>query len=240
MNRETTFGIMRDLVIANRILGHEGVVDAFGHISVRHPQNPDRYIMSCSRSPGIVTMDDLMEYTLEGEPVDRRDRPMYAERFIHGGVYERRPDVHAVVHNHSHAVIPFGVTGVRLQPMIHVGSTMGTDVPVWDIRRKFGDTTLLVLNMDHARDLAKTLGDGRVALMRGHGCVVGGGTVKEAVMISIYLEINARLQMQAMQMGSPVYLSPGEVALAEGRFFGDLAIDRAWEYWVIQAGCEGL
>ena len=155
MDRETTFNVMRNLVIANRILAKEGVVDAFGHISIRHPDNPDRYIMSCSRSPGIVTMDDLMEYTLDGDPIDQRDRPMYAERFIHGGVYEARPEVQAVVHNHSNAVIPFGVTGVKLRPMVHFGSTMGVDVPVWDIRRNFGDPTLLVLNMDHARDLAQ-------------------------------------------------------------------------------------
>jgi len=240
MDRETTFNVMRNLVIANRILAKEGVVDAFGHISIRHPGNPDRYIMSCSRSPGIVTMDDLMEYTLDGDPIDQRGRPMYAERFIHGGVFEVRPEVQAVVHNHSHAVIPFGVTGVKLRPMVHFGSTMGVDVPVWDIRKTFGDTTLLVLNMDHARDLARCLGDGRVALMRGHGCVVAGKTVKEAVMISIYLEVSARLQMQAMQIGDPLYMSPGEIRLAEGRFFGDLAIDRAWEYWCIQAGCQGM
>jgi ribulose-5-phosphate 4-epimerase/fuculose-1-phosphate aldolase len=185
-------------------------------------------------------MDDLMEYTLDGTPFDQRDRPMYAERFIHGGVYEARPEIQAVVHNHSHAVIPFGVTGVKLRPMVHFGSTMGVDVPVWDIRKTFGDTTLLVLNMDHARDLARCLGAGRVALMRGHGCVVAGKTVKEAVMIAIYLEISARLQMQAMQIGDPVYMSPGEIGLAEGRFFGELAIDRAWEYWCVQAGCQGM
>lgn len=240
MDRETTFNVMRNLVIANRILAAEGVVDAFGHISVRHPDTPDRYIMACSRSPGIVTMDDLMEYTLDSDPIDQRGLPMYAERFIHGGIYAARPDAQAVVHNHSHAVIPFGVTGVKLRPMVHVGSTMGVDVPVWDIRKAFGDTTLLVLNNDHARDLARCLGDGRAALMRGHGCVVAGKTIKEAVMIAIYLEINARLQLQAMQIGEPIYLTPGEVKLAEGRFFGDLSIDRAWEYWRVKSGCHGM
>ena len=146
--------IMRDLVFANRILAREGVVDAFGHVSVRHPQNPDRYIMACSRAPGLVVRDDLMEYTLDGDPFDQRDRLMYAERHIHGAIYESRPDVGAVIHNHSHAVIPFGVTGVKLQPVIHVASTMGGDIPVWDIRDNFGDTSLLVLDMTQGRDLA--------------------------------------------------------------------------------------
>jgi HCOMODA/2-hydroxy-3-carboxy-muconic semialdehyde decarboxylase len=232
--------VMRDLVIANRILSREDVVDAFGHVSVRHPDDPERYIMACSRAPGLVVRDDLMEYTLDGDPFDQRDRLMYAERHIHGAIYETRPDVHAVIHNHSLAVIPFGVTGVRLRPVIHVGSTMGTVVPVWDIREKFGDTSLLVLNMEQGRDLAGCLGDGRVALMRGHGCVVGCADVKAAVMVAVYLQVNAGIQMDAMRLGDPVYLSPGEIDMGEGRFFGELGLSRSWEYWCVRAGCEGL
>lgn len=232
--------VMRDLVIANRILAREGVVDAFGHVSVRHPQNPDRYILACSRAPGLVVRDDLMEYTLDGDPFDQRDRLMYAERHIHGAIYQTRPDVGAVIHNHSHAVIPFGVTGVKLQPVIHVASTVGEDIPVWDIRDNFGDTSLLVLDMAQGRDLAGCFGDGRVALMRGHGCVVGCGNVKEAVMVAIYLEVNAGIQMDAMRLGDPVYLSPGEIAAGDERFFGELGISRSWEYWHLRAGCEGL
>ena len=232
--------VMRDLVIANRILSREGVVDAFGHVSVRHPQDPDRYIMACSRAPGLVVRDDLMEYTLDGDPFDQRDRLMYAERHIHGAIYEARADVGAVIHNHSHAVIPFGVTGVKLQPVIHVASTVGADIPVWDIRDNFGDTSLLVLDMAQGRDLAGCFGDGRVALMRGHGCVVGCGNVKEAVMVAIYLEVNAGIQMAAMGLGDPVYLSPGEIAAGDEKFLGELAITRGWEYWRLRAGCEGL
>lgn len=231
---------LRDLVIANRILAFEGVVDAFGHISIRHPDNPERYIMSCSRSPGLVVMDDLMEYTLDGDPLDQHDRAMYAERHIHGSIFETRPDVNAVVHNHSHEIIPFGVTPTALRPLLHMASTMGKNVPVWDIRDNFGDTNLLVTNMDSGRDLASCLGDGRVALMRGHGCVVACGTVKEAVQLSIYLQVNARIQLQAMQLGDPVYLSPGEIALAEETYFGELAITRSWEYWSLRAGCGNL
>ena len=141
---------MRDLVIGNRILANEGVVDAYGHLSVRHPDNPERYLMSCSRAPGLVTLADIMEFTLDGEAVDPRDRAPYAERFIHGAIFERRPDVGSVVHNHSHAVIPFGVTGVKLRPLVHVGAAIGTEIPVWDIRDKFGHTNLLVVDMEQA------------------------------------------------------------------------------------------
>ena len=234
------FDALRELVIANRILAREDVVDAFGHVSIRHPEKPDHYVMSCSRSPGIVTLDDLMEYTMDGEPLDRRDRPMYAERHIHGAILERRPELNAVVHNHSHAIIPFGLTGVPIRPVVHVGSTIGGEVPIWDIRDNFGDTSLLVLNMDQGRDLARSMGDGLVALMRGHGCAVGGRTLKEAVMVAVYLEVNAKLQMQAMQMGEPKYLTPGEIEQGTERFFIDLAINRSWEYWKIRAGCEGM
>jgi HCOMODA/2-hydroxy-3-carboxy-muconic semialdehyde decarboxylase len=196
--------------------------------------------MACSRAPGLVVRDDLMDYTLDGDPLDQRDRLMYAERHIHGAIYETRADVHAVIHNHSHTVIPFGVTGVKLRPLVHVGSTMGADVPVWDIRDNFGDTSLLVLNMAQGRDLAHCLGNRRVALMRGHGCVVGCKDVKAAVMVAVYLQVNAGIQMDAMRLGDPVYLSPGEVAMADERFFGELAITRGWEYWRVRADCEGL
>ena len=234
------FSVMRDLVVANRILANEGVVDAFGHLSMRHPSDPERYVMACSRSPEIVTMDDLMEYTLDSDPVDDRGLPMYAERFIHGTILAARPDVGAVVHNHSLSVIPFGVTRVQLRPLMHTGSTMGEDIPVWDIREKFGDTTMLVLNNDHGRDLAQCLGPHRIALMRGHGCVVAGANIREAVMSSIYLEVNARLQMDCLRLGEPQYMTPGEIAGAQGRFFGELAVNRSWEYWVRRADLSGI
>jgi HCOMODA/2-hydroxy-3-carboxy-muconic semialdehyde decarboxylase len=229
---------MQELVVANRILASEGICDAFGHASIRHPDNPDRYVMARSRSPGVITIEDLMEYTLDGDPIDQRGRAMYAERHIHGGVYETRPDAKAVIHNHSHAVIPFGVTGVPLRPVLHMGAAAGANLPVWDIRDRFGDTTLLVTNMEQGRDLARRLGDGRVALMRGHGCVVAARNIKEAVMIAVYLETNARLQLQCLQLGEPKYLSDGEVALGREQYVAELAISRAWEYWAIRAGCQ--
>ena len=139
---------LQDLVTANRILAHEGVVDAFGHVSFRHHGNPDRYWLSRSRAPELVVAEDLMEYILEGDPIDQQDRPMYTERPIHGGVYQARPDVQAVVHNHSMAVIPYGVTKTPLRPILHLAAIIGGQVPVWDIRDTFGDTNMLVTTMD--------------------------------------------------------------------------------------------
>ena len=227
---------MLNLVIANRILDQENICDAFGHISVRHPLDKEKYIMSRSRAPGVIELDDLMEFHLDGRPVDLRDRTVYAERHIHGGVYEARPDVISVVHSHSHSVIPFGVTDVKLKPVFHMGASVGHEVPVWDIRDNFGDTSLLVSNMDQGRDLAFFLGDRRASLMRGHGAVVVGKTIKEAVLIAVFLEHNARITMQCLQLGTPNFLSAGEVSLGKDQFVGDFAIDRAWDYWSLRAG----
>ncbi|MBM3485834.1 MAG: class II aldolase/adducin family protein [Alphaproteobacteria bacterium] len=231
---------MRELVIANRILAREGVVDAYGHISVRHPTNPERYLISCSRSPELVTLSDIMEFTLDGVAIDPRDRSPYAERYIHGALFEKRTDVHSVIHNHSHAVIPFGVTAVPLRPLVHVAASIGDKVPVWDIRDKFGDTNLLVVNMAQGRDLAEFVGGGRTALMRGHGCVVTGATIKEAVITAVYMQVNARLQMEAMRLGNVIYLSPGEIQEHQKVIFGPLSLNRAWEYFVMRAGCQGM
>jgi HCOMODA/2-hydroxy-3-carboxy-muconic semialdehyde decarboxylase len=229
---------LRQLVAANRILAHEGVVDAFGHVSLRHPENPDRYLLSQSRAPELVAMDDLMEFTLEGDPIDQERRPMYAERPIHGAVYQARPDVQAVVHNHSPAVIPFGVTGTPLRPIFHLAAIMGEEVPVWDIRDRFGNTNLLVTTMEQGRDLARCVGHGRAALMRGHGCVVAGGSLKEAVMGAIYLQVNARLLLDSLPWGNVIYLSPGEVEKMSETQLLPLSVNRAWEYWSMRAGCE--
>ena len=228
---------LQDLVTANRILAHEGVVDAFGHVSFRDPGNPGRYWLSRSRAPELVVAEDLMEYTLEGDPVDQRDRPMYAERSIHGGIYQARPDVQAVIHNHSTAVIPYGVTGTPLRPIFHLAAVIGEQVPVWDIRDAFGDTDMLVTTMDQGRDLATTLGDGRVTLMRGHGCVVVGASIRTAVMTSIYLQVNAQLLTESLGIGDVTYLSSGEVELMSQTQVRPLSGDRAWEYWARRAGC---
>ena len=227
---------LEDLVTANRILAREDVVDAYGHVSIRHPGDPGRYWLSRSRAPELVETADLMEFTLDNQPVDQQGREMYSERPIHGGVYQSRPDVMAVVHNHSQPVVPFGVTGVPLRPIFHLAALIGDDIPVWDIRDNFGDTNLLVTTNDQGRDLAAALGPRRVALMRGHGCVVAGGSLKEAVMASIYLQVNAGLLLESLKLGEVEYLSPGEIAImAEGQL-GVRTMGRAWEYWATRAG----
>src|SRR5918997_6992959 len=203
--------LLDELVTANRILAREEVVDSFGHVSARHPDRPDRYLLSRARAPDCIEAEDIMEFTLEGEPIDARDRKPYLERFIHGALYEARPDVQAVVHNHSPSVIPFGVTGTRLKPLLHMCASIGHNVPLWDSHDRFGDTALLVENMDMGRDLAKSVEKGRTALMRGHGAVVVAPTLRHAVFISVYLELAAKLQMQAMPLGSVKYLTDGEV-----------------------------
>ena len=177
----TLDGVIRDLVVANRVLANEGVLDAYGHVSVRHPSDPKRYLISCSRSPQWVDAEDILEYSLEGDALSRKGETPYTERHIHGAIYEARPDVLAVVHSHADEVLPFSVSSAPLRAVIHTASGMGARLPVWDIADRFGPTDLLVSNMQHGRDLAKSLADGRVVLMRGHGFSAVGRTLKEVV-----------------------------------------------------------
>jgi ribulose-5-phosphate 4-epimerase/fuculose-1-phosphate aldolase len=231
--------LIEQLVAANRILAAEGVVDAFGHVSVRHPKDANRFLLSRSKSPELVGRDDIMEFTLNGEPVDRSGRKPYLERFIHGALYETRPDVCSVVHNHSRSVIPFGITGEKLKPVVHSCATIGPEVPVWDSRDKFGDTDLLVSDMSMGRDLARILGDGTCALMRGHGCTVAGRSIREAVYTAIYLDVNADLQLRASRFSRLIFLSAGEIEKINSRLVqakpGE-GFDRAWQYWRRRAG----
>jgi HCOMODA/2-hydroxy-3-carboxy-muconic semialdehyde decarboxylase len=227
--------IIEELVTANRILAREGIVDSFGHISSRHPDNPQRYLLSRSRAPDCIEAADIMEFTLDGTPVDAKGRVPYLERFIHGALYEARPEVMSVVHNHSESVIPFGVTGPKIKPIFHMGASIGHEVPVWDSHDHFGDTALLVENMEMGRDLAKHMATVPTALMRGHGATVAGRNVRHAVFISVYLEVNARLQKEAMAMGSIKFLTPGEVDKVAERT-GPYGINRAWENWCGRAG----
>ncbi|MEX2453363.1 MAG: class II aldolase/adducin family protein [Rhodospirillaceae bacterium] len=226
---------LREIVVANRILAHEDVVDAFGHVSVRHPDDPGRYLMARSRSPELVTMDDIMEFALQGDVIGGDDRKPYAERHIHGAIYEARPEVRSVVHNHSHAVIPFSVTQTPLRPLMHVTGVIGGHVPVWDIEDSFGSTSLLVTNMEQGRDLAAKMGDARVVLMRGHGCAIAAGSIRESVLTAIYTQVNAKLQLQAMPLGEVKYLSPAEIELTPETLTGPLAMARAWEYFARRA-----
>jgi HCOMODA/2-hydroxy-3-carboxy-muconic semialdehyde decarboxylase len=229
--------ILDELVTANRILAKEGIVDSFGHVSARHPDKPDRYLLSRARAPERIERDDIVEYQLDGSAIDERGRTPYLERFIHGAIYEARPDVHAVVHNHSPSVIPFGVTGTKLKPLLHMCASCGHEVPIWDCRDNFGDTTLLVGDMAMGRDLARHLGDRPTTLMRGHGATVVGRSVRHAVFVSVYLEVGAKLQMQAMAMGEIKFLSAGEVDKITARVT-DYTLNRAWENWARRAGRE--
>ena len=228
----------RDLVAANRILAKEGVVDAFGHVSLRHPERPDRYVLARSLGPALVTLADLMEFEQDGTPVDQRGRAVYLERMIHGAIYEARPDVTAVVHSHAAAVLPFAVTKSTLRPLFHLASGMGRVAPVWDIRDTFGDTDLLVRDMAQGRDLARTLGASACLLMRGHGAVVAGPTLKAAVITAVYLQVNATVQLAATQLGEPTFLSDGEIAKAAAATQSPVPLDRAWEYLCLRAGAD--
>jgi ribulose-5-phosphate 4-epimerase/fuculose-1-phosphate aldolase len=231
--------LIEELVTANRILAREGVVDSFGHVSVRHPDNPQRYLLSRSRAPDCIENADIMEFTLDGAPIDAKGRAPYLERFIHGALFEMRPDVMSVVHNHSESVIPFGITGKPIKPVFHMGASIGHSVPVWDSHDHFGDTALLVENMEMGRDLAKLMGSGGTALMRGHGATVAGRNIRHAVYISVYLEVNARLQKEAMDIVDDLeqvkFLTTGEVDKVAART-GSYGINRAWENWCRRAG----
>ena len=225
-----------DLVIANRILANEGVIDAFGHVSIRHPERADRYFLARSRSPELVERGDLMEFDLDSNPVDADARTMYSERPIHGCIYKARPDVKSVCHNHAHSLIPFGVTGGAIKPIWHVAGSIGAEVPIWDIREEFGETDLLVTNNDLGNSLAKKLGKNRACLMRGHGAVVATHDLKASVFVAIYLMANARLLREAREMGQVTYLSEGEIKLTEQMNFKQRSQNRAWEYWARRAG----
>ncbi|MBM3539482.1 MAG: class II aldolase/adducin family protein [Alphaproteobacteria bacterium] len=231
--------LRRDLAVANRILANEGVVDAYGHVSVRHPEDKGRFLLSRSRAPELVSPDDLMEFGLDGEVVDKGDkRAPYVERFIHAAVYEARPEIVSVIHNHSPKVVPFSVTKTPLRPLIHVAGAMGATIPVWDIREKFGDTNLLVANLDQGRDMTRALGQNTVVLMRGHGCTVASDGLKKAVITAVYVQVNATLQLEAMGLGEINFLTPGEVKKTGDLLNMPLVETRVWDY--LASRCDRL
>ena len=227
----TTSDMLQTLVVANRILAHEEVVDAFGHISFRDPDDSERYLLSRARAPELIETEDIVTYRLDGEAIDARDRRPYSERMIHGAIYEQRPDVNVVIHNHSYEVIPFASSGTPLRPVTHTCAPIGKDIPVWDMRDKFGENNHLVVTMEQGRDLAATLGDGTIALMKRHGCVVAGATVEETVMKAIYLQVNAKLQLQTMMIGEPDFLTDIEIEECTDMQQSPISLDRAWEMW---------
>jgi ribulose-5-phosphate 4-epimerase/fuculose-1-phosphate aldolase len=228
--------LIENLVAAYRILAQQGVLDGFGHVSARHNRAANRFIMARSLAPELVTAADLIEFDLDGNAVDAKGRALYSERFIHAEIYRARPDVRAVVHNHAASLIPFGVTNVPLRPMYHMVSFIGNGVPIFDIRKSFGMTDMLVSDSAKGRALAQALGDKNCVLMRGHGVAVIGPTIQHAVGRSIYLEINARIQAQAMALGgnNVTYLDPQEAQkmMDSGENRG---YERPWELWKAKA-----
>ena len=227
--------VVDDLVAANRVLAHEGVVDAFGHVAARHPERPTNFLMSRSRSPELVEKSDILEFSADGEPIGANAKQTYVERFIHAAIFAVRPDVGAVVHSHARETVPFSITKQPLLPVFHTASVMGKHIPVWDIRKNFGDTTMLVTTMEQGDDLARTLGANRVVLMRGHGFAAATPTIFEALEIAIYLPTNAAILATALQFGDPTTLSDGEID-ALNNMDRTNPNARSWEYFRARAG----
>jgi ribulose-5-phosphate 4-epimerase/fuculose-1-phosphate aldolase len=229
-------GLVDYLVIANKILCAHGVVDAFGHVSVRHDKAPERFLLSRNLAPAQVSQSDIVEFDLSCNPVNASGRPVYLERFIHGSIYRARPDVLAIVHSHSHSVVPFGVSQTStLKSLWHMSSFLGDEVPVFEIRDIVGsDSDLLITSNKLGQALADSLGDGPVVLMRGHGATIVAPDLRLAVFRAIYTQLNAELQMLALALGVVTYLSAGE-ALSATRSVGSQA-DRAWNMWKKEIG----
>jgi ribulose-5-phosphate 4-epimerase/fuculose-1-phosphate aldolase len=230
---------INDLVIANRILAHQGVFDEYGHVSMRHPDNGGRFLLARDCAAAFVEPGDILEFTLDGSPAGDDNRPLCAERFLHAAIYAARPEVNSVLCAASDDVLPFSVTPVPLRAMLGTVGDMGTFVPVWDITEKFGDgTDLLVSDMARARDLAQRLGGYRVVLRRGVGFVTIGRTLNDAVKTSVYIPKNARTLAQSLQFGAVTPISQGEVDQRLAIDPESNAMRRGWEYWAREAGCE--
>jgi ribulose-5-phosphate 4-epimerase/fuculose-1-phosphate aldolase len=229
--------LLDELATASRILAKQGVVDAYGHVTVRSPSNPNHFFMSRNLPPALATAADMVEYDLDSQPVSPNAPPGFTERYIHGEIYRARPDVMAVVHFHAPDVIPFGVTGIPLRPIFHMAGFLGAGVPVFEIRDTGSPTDMLIRNPQLGAALARTLGNKPAALMRGHGAVVVANAVANAaanplhvaVGEAYYMTVNARLQAQAMQLGGGkvIYLSDEEARMAGAQD----GFERAWTLW---------
>lgn len=227
-------GLIERLVVANRILARHGIVDGFGHVSVRMPTPRDGFLLSRSLAPATVTADDILRFDLDGNAQDGDSRPPYLERFIHGEIYRARPDVQAVVHNHSPSVIPFGATRKPLRPIYHMSGFIGAASAFFEIREAGGNTDMLVRDRPLGVALARSLGAKSVVLMRGHGCTVVGDSVEQVVYRAIYTEMNAKLQLQALALGEPEFLNEEEAQKAAQMNNGTMM--RAWNLWKAEVG----
>jgi len=236
---DATTDAIEELALANRILAHEGVLDAFGHVSVRHPNHPDRYLLSRSRSPLLIEPDDILEFTLDSEPVRPPKALLYAERVIHGCIYQARRDVVAVCHHHAPAVMPFCIAGKPIVPVFHLGAAMGEEAPFWDQYDEFGATNLLVVKPEEGRSLARALGQHSAVLMNRHGATVVGVNLKELVARSIFMCQNADYQLRALALGTPQPLHRGEIKLAGTLSAMPNVVTRTWEYWSMRLEASG-
>ena len=222
--------LRHELAVANRILAHEGVIDAFGHVGLRHPEDAGRYFLSRSRSPELVEPKDILEFDLDSQPVHTTDAQLYAERVIHGEIFKVRPDVSAVCHHHAPAVMPFCISGEAVVPVFHLGAAMGATAPFWDSRDEFGDTNLLVVKPEEGASLARALGTHAMVLMRRHGATVVGEGLRQLVFRCVYSCHNARYLSEARRLGKVSPLSPGEIEMAQAIYRLPAAQTRAWEY----------
>ncbi|MFT8242565.1 class II aldolase/adducin family protein [Roseomonas sp. BN140053] len=233
--------LLGDLVIANRILAREGVVDDFGHVSVRDPADPGHFWLSCSRSPELVAREDLLRFDLDAVPENRGHRRPYIESILHARIFAARPDVNAVVHHHARAVLPFTISSRKLRPVFHLGAVIGDEVPLWDSTPEFGDTCMLIDDAPKADSLARALRGNPTALLRSHGAVCVGGNLPQAVFVSIYMKENAELQLQSEAGGHELrFLSPGEIRLTQASQFSEGPMSRSWNYRRARAGFGGL
>ncbi len=232
--RET---VIDEIVTATKILLNEGILDTFGHISARDPEDPSSFLLAQKLAPSLIKADDIQSFNLDGETTD--NRPSYLERYIHSEIYKARPDVNCVLHSHSPSVLPYCFTDQPLRPVTHMGAFLGEAVPVYEIRDKQGEETDLFGGSPNVcADIAESLGDYPVVLMARHGVVNVGGSVREVVFRAFYTEQNAAAQTAGMQIGKVKYLSPGEVKTA-GKLVG-AQIDRGWDHWSERLRQAGL
>jgi ribulose-5-phosphate 4-epimerase/fuculose-1-phosphate aldolase len=226
--------LLEKLALANRILYDQGVVDGFGHISVRHDQSPAHFLLSCNRAPGLVSPGDILIYGMDGELAVPSDKRSYLERYIHSEIYKARPDVMSVVHSHSPSVIPFGATGQRLRPIFHMSGFLGSGSALFEIREGAGNTDLLIRDSGLGQALAQAMGQHNCVLMRGHGSTTVAPSIEVAVYRAIYAEVNARLQLQAAALGPINFLNEEEALLAAASTEGQ--VQRAWDLWSQRIG----
>jgi len=227
--------LLEDLVSANHILFDQGVLDAFGHVSVRHDRRPDHFLLARNMAPGRVMATDIIEFNRDSQPVNAKGRKVYLERFIHGEIYRRRPDVVAIVHSHSPSIIPLSVSAsTRLRALFHMAGFIGKASPVFEIREVGGDSTdLLIRNNALGEALAKKFDASEIVLMRGHGSTVVGYSLQQVVYRAVYAELNARYQLEAMRLGDVTYLTEGEIESTSEVI--EAQAQRPWDLWVEQA-----